>query len=80
MLAEPSKYQTKDSTFTPALQRARRPWLVRNALTGIGLLGFVGAVYAYSMYAVKQDDFSDVGMPPLPPQSESDKKIETSGG
>ncbi|CAG8609374.1 1035_t:CDS:1, partial [Paraglomus occultum] len=82
----------KDSKFTPALRRARRPCLVQNALTGIGFLGFVGAVcilsdnkrmntneydcyhlnarlfYAYLMYAVKQDDFSDVGMPPLPPR------------
>jgi hypothetical protein len=30
------------------------------------------SLVAYSMYAVKQDDFSDVGMPPLPPRSENE--------
>ncbi|CAG8450853.1 13532_t:CDS:2 [Ambispora gerdemannii] len=64
MLTQPSKYQTKTYTFTPALERARRPLRVRNAVTGIFLLGFVGAVYSYSMFAIKQDDFSDVPMPP----------------
>eukprot|EP00040_Diaphanoeca_grandis_P034901 m.218074 g.218074 ORF g.218074 m.218074 type:complete len:83 (+) comp33251_c1_seq1:136-384(+) len=33
---------------------------LRNNLIGFTLLSFVGAVYAYSMVAVKQEDFSDV--------------------
>lgn len=50
------------SGFHPSegLQRARRPFRFRNAVTGIAILGFVGAVYGYSISAVKQDDFSDI--------------------
>ncbi|KAI8048103.1 hypothetical protein BDF22DRAFT_602390, partial [Syncephalis plumigaleata] len=49
--------------FTEALKRARKPYHFRNAALGVGLFGFVTAVYAYSILAVKQDDFSDVPMP-----------------
>ncbi|CAJ0640785.1 15999_t:CDS:2 [Entrophospora sp. SA101] len=55
-----SKYQTSKLTYTPAFQRARKPFIVRNILTGIILVGFVGAVY----------DFSDVPIP-TPPSSSS---------
>ncbi|CAH1760952.1 8394_t:CDS:2 [Entrophospora sp. SA101] len=65
-----SKYQTSKLTYTPAFQRARKPFIVRNILTGIILVGFVGAVYSYTMFAIKQDDFSDVPIP-TPPSSSS---------
>ena len=39
-----SKYQTPKLTNMPGLQRARKPFIVRNILTGIILVGFVGAV------------------------------------
>lgn len=49
----PSKYQsTIGKGFTPALQRARKPYLVRNALTGFALLGFTAAVCILSLLAV----------------------------
>ncbi|KAI9314979.1 hypothetical protein BX666DRAFT_438668 [Dichotomocladium elegans] len=55
--------QSKGYGFSPALQRTRQPFRMRNALTLLGLLGFTGGVYAYSLLAVKQDDFSDVPLP-----------------
>ncbi|KAI8645511.1 hypothetical protein BD408DRAFT_411563 [Parasitella parasitica] len=55
---------SKGYGFSPALQRTRKPFVVRNLLTLAGLLTFTGSVYAYSLLAVKQDDFSDVPMPP----------------
>ncbi|CDH50958.1 hypothetical protein RO3G_16030 [Lichtheimia corymbifera JMRC:FSU:9682] len=55
--------QSKGYGFSPALQRTRQPFRARNMLTLLGLLTFTGGVYAYSMLAVKQDDFSDVPMP-----------------
>ncbi|KAI8369270.1 uncharacterized protein BYT42DRAFT_102737 [Radiomyces spectabilis] len=55
--------QAKGYGFTPALERTRKPFQVRNVLTLAGLLTFTGGVYAYSLLAVKQDDFSDVPMP-----------------
>ncbi|KAL0090638.1 hypothetical protein J3Q64DRAFT_1009331 [Phycomyces blakesleeanus] len=55
--------QSKGYGFSPALERTRKPFQVRNVLTLVGLLTFTGSVYAYSMMAVKQDDFSDVPLP-----------------
>ncbi|CDS12988.1 hypothetical protein LRAMOSA05172 [Lichtheimia ramosa] len=55
--------QSKGYGFSPALQRTRQPFRTRNMLTLLGLLTFTGGVFAYSMLAVKQDDFSDVPMP-----------------
>ncbi|KAI9247046.1 hypothetical protein BY458DRAFT_446474 [Sporodiniella umbellata] len=54
---------SKGYGFTPALQRTRQPFVMRNMLTLAGLLTFTGSVYAYSLFAVKQDDFSDVELP-----------------
>ena len=46
--------------ISPGLQRARRPFLVRNILTGLATSVFVVGVWAYSISAVKQDVFDDV--------------------
>lgn len=46
--------------MSPGLKRAREPYRVKNALTGLflGALGF--GIWAYSIRAVKQDVFDDV--------------------
>lgn len=51
-----------ETGYSPSagLERARRPFRVRNALTGLGIMSFVASVYFYSISAVKQDDFSDL--------------------
>ncbi|KAF8838632.1 hypothetical protein BDN67DRAFT_971274 [Paxillus ammoniavirescens] len=46
--------------MSPGLLRARAPFRLRNALTGLVLAAFGVGVWAYSISAVKQDDFSDV--------------------
>lgn len=46
--------------MSPGLLRARAPFRLQNAITGLVLAGFATAVWAYSIRAVKQDDFSDV--------------------
>lgn len=46
--------------MSEGLKRARKPFRARNALTGLGIMAFVGSVYGYSISAVKQDDFSDL--------------------
>ncbi|TQV99726.1 hypothetical protein V2A60_005174 [Cordyceps javanica] len=50
----------------PALIRARRPYLFKNAFTGLGLLAVVGGIYYYTLRAVGQDDFEDVKVPDIP--------------
>jgi cytochrome c oxidase assembly factor 3 len=46
--------------------RARRPYLVKNAVTGLGLLAVVGSIYWYTLNAVGQDNFEDVKVPDAP--------------
>ncbi|KAK7696231.1 hypothetical protein QCA50_000884 [Cerrena zonata] len=53
-------YRPKSNIMSPGLQRAREPFKIRNAITGLVLASFAVGVWAYSISAVKQDDFSDV--------------------
>ncbi|KLO16308.1 hypothetical protein SCHPADRAFT_848183 [Schizopora paradoxa] len=46
--------------LSPGLQRARAPFRVRNAITGLLVGTFAVSVWAYSIRAVKQDTFEDV--------------------
>lgn len=46
--------------MSPGLKRAREPYRVKNAISGI-ILGAIGVgVWAYSIRAVKQDVFDDI--------------------
>jgi len=58
-----SSYYDRHQRQSPALIRARRPYLVRNAVTGIGITAFAVAIYAYTIAAIGQDDFKDVAVP-----------------
>ncbi|KAG6897618.1 hypothetical protein C0992_013058 [Termitomyces sp. T32_za158] len=55
-----ASYRPKAGVMSPGLQRARAPYRVKNALTGIGLGAFAVGVWAYSISAVRQDVFDDV--------------------
>ncbi|KAJ5082044.1 hypothetical protein N7532_011087 [Penicillium argentinense] len=69
-----STYYGKDYRAGAALLRARRPFLVKNALTGFGLFAFTIGVYAYTIRAVGQEEFSDVKVPEAPAQPQAEKK------
>ena len=58
--ARSSYYGATGFTPSPGLERARRPFRAKNALTGLAIMAFVGGVYSYSISAVKQDDFADL--------------------
>ncbi|KAJ5675807.1 hypothetical protein N7462_008704 [Penicillium macrosclerotiorum] len=68
-----STYYGKDYRAGAALLRARRPYLVKNALTGFGLFVFSIGVYAYTIRAVGQEEFSDVKVPDAPAQKSAQK-------
>ncbi|KAH9817756.1 Coiled-coil domain-containing protein 56 [Teratosphaeria destructans] len=51
-----------------SLYRARQPYLVKNALTGVCIVAFVAGVYSWTIRAIGQDDFSDVPIPDAPVQ------------
>ncbi|KAI6135129.1 hypothetical protein EDD17DRAFT_1756712 [Pisolithus thermaeus] len=53
-------YRPRSYRMSPGLLRAREPFRVKNAITGLILAGLGAGVWAYSIRAVKQEDFSDV--------------------
>ncbi|MCJ1297616.1 hypothetical protein MMC08_000403 [Hypocenomyce scalaris] len=63
-----SSYYDKHYRQTAALIRARQPFLVRNIVTGSAIFAFAIGVYAFTINAVAQDDFSDVPIPDAPAQ------------
>ncbi|KAL7270747.1 hypothetical protein RUND412_006536 [Rhizina undulata] len=69
MMAVPrSSYYESDYRQGQSLIRARRPYVVKNALTGLAIVGFTLSVYLYTIRAVAQDDFEDVPIPDAPVQ------------
>ncbi|KAG6861973.1 hypothetical protein C0995_009157 [Termitomyces sp. Mi166 len=55
-----ASYRPKAGVMSAGLKRARAPYRVRNAITGLALGAFAVGVWAYSISAVKQDVFDDV--------------------
>lgn len=53
-------WRPKSGSMSPGLRRARAPFLVKNAITGVLLGVFAVGVYTYSIRAVRQDDFADI--------------------
>ncbi|RSH84718.1 uncharacterized protein EHS24_006242 [Apiotrichum porosum] len=62
-------YHPRGFDESASLMRARKPYNVRNLITGGAIVAFIASVYIYSISAVKQDDFSDV-VDLLPPEAE----------
>ncbi|AEO70129.1 e0f65a77-1546-4b67-8c9d-a983d27e2540 [Thermothielavioides terrestris] len=71
---QPSTYYDSRFRQSPALIRARRPYLGKNAILGLGLSAFALGVYAYTLRAIGQDEFEDVKVPDVPvkPSSEGE--------
>ncbi|KAJ4404446.1 hypothetical protein N0V82_010497 [Gnomoniopsis sp. IMI 355080] len=72
-------YYTRQKGQSAALLRARRPYLVKNAVTGLAMFALTAGVYMYTIKAVGQDEFEDVKVPDAPAQAppqtaESSKK------
>lgn len=61
-----SSYYNPDYTQSAALIRARRPYLVRNTATGIGIASFAIGVFVFTLKAVGQEQFDDVIVPSGP--------------
>ncbi|KZF23800.1 hypothetical protein L228DRAFT_246648 [Xylona heveae TC161] len=63
-----SSYYDRHYRQAPALVRARKPFLIKNILTGGAIFAFVAGVYAFTIRAVAQDEFEDVKVPDAPLQ------------
>ncbi|KXT06064.1 hypothetical protein AC578_1403 [Pseudocercospora eumusae] len=61
-----SSYYDHRNRPTAALYRARHPYLIRNAVTGLCIVGLTAGIYVYTLKAIGQDDFSDVPIPDKP--------------
>ncbi|KAJ4290635.1 hypothetical protein N0V88_006382 [Collariella sp. IMI 366227] len=61
-----SSYYDARQRQSPALIRARRPYLVKNAIVGLGISAFAIGIYAYTIHAIGQDEFEDVKVPDVP--------------
>ncbi|KAI1852360.1 hypothetical protein JX266_002538 [Neoarthrinium moseri] len=62
-----ASYYNKNA-HSPALVRARRPYLFKNAVVGAGIAAFAIGVYVYTIKAIGQDEFADVKVPDAPQQ------------
>ncbi|KAK4129238.1 hypothetical protein N657DRAFT_676896 [Parathielavia appendiculata] len=67
---QPSTYYDRNRQ-SPALIRARRPYLVKNAITGLAISAFAIGIYAYTLHAIGQDEFEDVKVPDVPAKPNS---------
>lgn len=63
--AHRATYHPKGYGVSEGLARARKPFRLGNAITGLVITGFAFSVYIYSIRAVKQDDFSDIVGPDI---------------
>ncbi|KAK1764632.1 cytochrome c oxidase assembly factor 3, mitochondrial [Phialemonium atrogriseum] len=63
---ERSSYYDRQWRQSDALIRARRPYLVKNALLGVGITAIAAGIYVYTIRAVGQDEFDDVKVPDVP--------------
>ncbi|KAI9647351.1 hypothetical protein NHQ30_003736 [Ciborinia camelliae] len=70
-LVPKSSYYDKNYKQSAALIRARRPYLVKNALTGACIFAFAIGVFTFTIRAVSQDDFEDVKVPAAPSKRDS---------
>ncbi|KAK4153299.1 hypothetical protein C8A00DRAFT_33994 [Chaetomidium leptoderma] len=66
MSLQRSTYYDSRSRQSPALLRARRPYLVKNAIAGVAISAFAIGIYAYTLHAIGQDEFEDVKVPDVP--------------
>ncbi|KAF8252900.1 hypothetical protein K440DRAFT_627043 [Wilcoxina mikolae CBS 423.85] len=71
-------YYDADLRQGQSMIRARRPFVVKNALTGLAIVGFTAAVYIYTIRAVAQDNFEDVPIPDAPAQSPRSRPASSS--
>ncbi|RPB02359.1 hypothetical protein L873DRAFT_454109 [Choiromyces venosus 120613-1] len=63
-----STYYEQDQRQGASLIRARKPFLVKNLVTGLAMLGLTASIYVYTIKAVAQDEFEDVPIPDAPVQ------------
>ncbi|KAJ1820344.1 hypothetical protein GGH91_000388 [Coemansia sp. RSA 2671] len=62
-----------DYHYRESIERGRQSYTKANVLTALGLSGLVAGIYFYSLKAVRQEDYSDIPMPPEPSAEQKSK-------
>ncbi|PSN69756.1 hypothetical protein BS50DRAFT_631734 [Corynespora cassiicola Philippines] len=70
-----STYYDARMRASPALLRARAPYLVKNTITGFAICSLVIGIYTYTINVISQDEFDDVIVPDTP----MNKQAQTQG-
>ncbi|KAI1102368.1 hypothetical protein F4804DRAFT_267650 [Jackrogersella minutella] len=65
-----SSYYDRRFRQSPALIRARRPYIFKNAVLGSAIAAVAVGVYIYTIHVIGQDEFEDVKVPNAPSQPE----------
>ncbi|KAF2035802.1 hypothetical protein EK21DRAFT_96426 [Setomelanomma holmii] len=73
-----STYYDDRMRASPALLRARAPYLIKNTITGIAICSLVIGIYTYTINAISQDEFDDVIVPDEPIKRPAQQQL--SGG
>ncbi|ETN37280.1 uncharacterized protein HMPREF1541_08271 [Cyphellophora europaea CBS 101466] len=74
-----SSYYENDYRQSPALIRARRPYIFKNAITGVAIMSFALGVFAFTLKAVGQDTFEDVVVPDATSQPPKTPNVQAGG-
>ncbi|KAH7124164.1 hypothetical protein B0J11DRAFT_332394 [Dendryphion nanum] len=61
-----STYYDAQMRASPALLRARAPYLIKNTITGGAIVATAIGIYAYTIHVISQDEFDDVIVPDEP--------------
>ncbi|KAL1604049.1 hypothetical protein SLS60_005641 [Paraconiothyrium brasiliense] len=61
-----STYYDERMRQSPALLRARAPYLIKNTITGFAICSLVIGIYTYTINVISQDEFDDVVVPDEP--------------
>ncbi|KAI8940130.1 hypothetical protein NX059_003843 [Plenodomus lindquistii] len=72
-----STYYDARMRASPALLRARAPYLVKNTITGAAICTLVIGIYTYTIQAISQDEFEDVIVPDQPAQQSAQQPLGT---
>ncbi|KAH9879093.1 hypothetical protein J1614_002528, partial [Plenodomus biglobosus] len=72
-----STYYDDRMRASPALLRARAPYLIKNTITGFAICTLVIGIYTYTIKAISQDEFEDVVVPEVPAQRSLQQPLGT---
>ncbi|KAF2850806.1 hypothetical protein T440DRAFT_518098 [Plenodomus tracheiphilus IPT5] len=72
-----STYYDDRMRASPALLRARAPYLIKNTITGFAICTLVIGIYTYTIQAISQDEFDDVIVPDQPAQQSMQQPLGT---